>query len=1337
MPLLRSATGEVVSLPDNEAGAAIARGYEPVDVGNAGLGAFDRPETGALGGAFAGATGLLSGATLGLSDVVGSQFASPGQRDWVQQAREQHPITTGTSQIVGALLPSLGVPGSALASTPAAATSSLGRSIVEHALPQEAGALSKAAVHAASAGAEGALYGGGEYLSQTALEDKPLSAEGFLGAMGKGALFAAPIGGALSLGESTLLRARSLFPKSEVTAAAAKGIDREATTALTQAIGDGDAMAAAVQRKIALTDAKIGMAQSGESVTRAMFGDAHPQALGDQVTGAVDKSTMTEALQKYQASKAQLADWIRTEADPELESALRGLGAPDIQGAAPGVPVGEFGAPGAPGIRRGLELVPREPTGVEVPVLDSTRSLRGGAIGTPVEAANANVNAELQDALSGRLRSTDATNPGRKVAGGAGGDLEALLRGTKSKLDEGQSLSSISAESPARKAYVVGKQLDRGLPLGEGAPREMIAGIGKGPVAPKSAEPLSNEEFDKFKNDFRQASKDTHYSAGMYYSKNGDVEINGALREGRVPHPDDAKAIANLDDALAQPEAALQRDTTLYRGLSGKWAQEHFAEMKPGQVFEDPGYLSTAHNADSKVRNEDVVFNIHTPAGVRGIPISSKYSSEREILLGRGTKLRIDSNELVPQIPTDTRWNSSIGHEVHPDKSVTIEFKGGSKHTYPPIRELNVTIVSEHAPPPKIERLTDEQLLSGPLDQFSQKQLRQHQDAMTRRMDAQGRKGPEYEQLGKRWDEAVGHLISDAPRPSVDYRIPIAPTAGAEPDLMALLKGTKSKLDEGASIGDIAAGRTPAVGETLPRLPEPPPAPPGGPKDLMRLLGIEPTVPAIEPPIATGVPKTKIEPEMHAQMRGAAADAKIEAALARARGEAPKGEIGKTIVDSGMKGRVRQMTDDEAIAKLLGKRVGKNVDVGPALGRAAKAISAYEGASADLVEILGGDAPVMATQNAKAFRAATRAQADTSAASSAKAIDDINNKVMPAVAQATGGKAASAVGALTTLGSAMEVLHALGAHVPSLAAIPVIGPVLSLFLKAKAVMGIIGRKGGSIGRTTEGLVAAKSAATRDRLATATKQILEGGARAAGKAAAMAAGPAAILGFKLFPGGEDPKSKDPQVLFAARSSDIDRALQPGAIEHAIGDRYQTSDPHLLDAIVAQTRRGIEFLDSKRPKPSTLPGMLPGDGKWAPSTAAIAEFARYVHAVNDPASVLEDLAKGHVTLEGAETLRKVYPALFSEAQRTLLESAAKLQKTLPYPLRVAISIMYQVPIDGTMTPRHLNFLQPPAMPGMGPAPAGASGPGASLPPPALTGVLHLGQQTMTSLDRRAGM
>jgi GNAT superfamily N-acetyltransferase len=484
------------------------------------------------------------------------------------------------------------------------------------------------------------------------------------------------------------------------------------------------------------------------------------------------------------------------------------------------------------------------------------------------------------------------------------------------------------------------------------------------------------------------------------------------------------------------------------------------------------------------------------------------------------------------------------------------------------------------------------------------------------------------------------------------------------------------------------------------------------------------------------------------------------------------------------------------VTKALGKRPGGGTDIGPDIARAAKVITEHESSLAQLADVLGPAAPPTAVSRAQAFRQALNAQSEAYAGSAAKAAQGIDAKVAPAATvgalpapavrttfggetvvddqiskalqketmrrpPAAGdatvvdngitkalrahdmkaGRTASptadapagsgVLGKVADVGTALEVLQAMGVHVPDISSIPVIGPVLSLYLKARAVLGILGRKGGSVGRSTESIVAAKSAGLRNRIVTATGGALEVAARGARRAAEVPKAPLAILGMSLFPGGENSKSKDPRVLYEARMNDLARAQQPGAVAQAVADRVQTSDPDLQDAITAQVERGIQFIASKAPKQAVLPGMLPGDGTWKPSKSSLATWSRYINAVNDPASVLEDLARGHLSIEGAEVLRTVYPKLFAEAQKALLEAAPKMQKTLPSSRRIAISIMYQVPVDPSMYPSHLQFLQaqaPGAQPAQPQAPQGG---------PAITGPLQTGAQTMTALDRRAGM
>jgi hypothetical protein len=208
------------------------------------------------------------------------------------------------------------------------------------------------------------------------------------------------------------------------------------------------------------------------------------------------------------------------------------------------------------------------------------------------------------------------------------------------------------------------------------------------------------------------------------------------------------------------------------------------------------------------------------------------------------------------------------------------------------------------------------------------------------------------------------------------------------------------------------------------------------------------------------------------------------------------------------------------------------------------------------------------------------------------------------------------------------------------------------------------------------------------------------------------------------------------LYDARMNDLARASAPGAVRDAVTDRVRPTDPELENAIVGQVERGLKFLDSKAPKQTLMPGMIPGDGKWHPSKAALEKWSRYVAAVNDPAAVLEQAAKGIVTIEGAETLKAVYPELYAEAQRMLMEKAPTFQKTLPYTRRVAIWILYGIPMDSSMMPTHIQYLSSHTGPAVGGSAPAAPAQPAMQGAPATTGPLNIGQQTMTSLDQRAG-
>lgn len=1515
-------SGRAHDVPFGDAAGLLTEGWHQQTTADtsrlAGEAAREADYGGLAGGAKAVGYGLARGGTLGLSDIVARAAGVPKER--LQGLKAQNEGLSIGSEIIGGLVPAFGAPGSLLAKTPAGVVSNIGKTIVE--ATEGASALSRAGTIAAGAAIEGGLYGGGQYLSQVAIEDKPLAAEGFLGAMGKGALWAAPVGGALSLGADVLTRAKSLFPKTEVTRQAARAVDQEATSALSTAVRDGDTMLELARQRIAQTEAQAGASQTAERASRAMFGAADPAAMQNQVAQSVDHAKLTEAADRYTQAKARLDDWVRAEADPDLERALLRIRQPELQVGAPRLRSPEFG-----------EVVPAQSSLPDLGEfgLERTNVGKRSAIGTPgphepprvpittdlpplpiADRTTAFDSRDLGLAFDPRTRTYHDPEAFARRSAAANEDLLAALGGTQRRLDAGEGMAAIARrdvlrEQPSGLEGLLGAQRRSGI-----ATRTDIE-------APSVTEQSALRDWQN----------------GQY------IYINDYARSGKLDpgshFADAAEAEATLramDSAIAQ--STTDAPETLYRGIgSGSRQVERGikGEIKVGSTIQDPGYesWSTSRTTGLDYTNKpgSTMLEVELPAGSIGRRIEDDGLGEAELLRPRNSKyevvsirtephqgrdvriatvrpvgepnagvmpngasaaetkpLRIvevdlgdDIEEVLEGLPTaDSRFSrigideySSMKKEFKPKLSVDEreairEYGGNNAWGMNKRNRQGLVSESDRKTFLDIDSAIDKGRLSRsvqvyrglegedavktwnslkPGDRFIDRawgststdigSARRGEitlaidvpegypaaaipPSMSFESEILLRRDTTYEVVSlNRLDD--GHIIAhvrvvptEAPRPlrflsgedlktakAFEEAIEILPRASAavEDPLLSALRATGSQLDSGAQLGKLSRESPAATEYATKKLAkraddaayfrERNAKPSGleGALDAQRIASTD--VAADDFFSKLTAPRTRdayvaqnIGRAMREEGSHAAGLARLEREWTEMSGTRA---VAKEIVDRSVPIPPGLKVDDDAIQKALRKHNGKNVDVGADLGRAAKAIGDVEEALAGLVDVLGPDAPATAAAHAKAWKAATEAQVEAAGKSAAKSAVDMQTKIKPlldadktivdsdvlkalrkaesadsaaanrAVEQLARkeGKARTAVapasdpalaapaapaqrrgafGLAADVGTALEVLNAMGVHVPDVSGIPVIGPVLSMYLKARAVLGILGRKGGSIGRSTESVVASKSAAVRDRVNAATAKLLDLGAAGAKKAGPIA-GPAGALGYRLFPGDGETKSKDPRVLYDARMDEIGRALQPGAIENAVADRIRTADPDLQDAIAAQTRKGIEFLASKAPRESVLASMIPGDGKWHPSKASIEKFSRYVAAVHDPAGVLEDLAHGHVSIESAEALRTVYPKLYAEAQRILLEHAAAFRATLPYSRRVSISLMYQVPVDGTMSAQHMQYLATPA-PGAQPA-----GPTTQAPQqPALAAPLELGQQTLTSLERRAG-
>lgn len=1276
MGLLRAPDGSIVTVPDEQSGQLIAGGYTPVDEGEAGAttGAMARPDSGALGGVGAFASSTLSGATLGLSDVALKGFLDRGDFERLATDRENHPITSGVGQFAGTLAASFAAPGSLVGSTPAGLLSQAGRGATEAVgeLGGAAGALAKLGV----AGAEGSIYNAGAYLSDTALGDRDLSAEGLAGALGSGFEFGVG-GGVAAMGiEHGTIAARRMFSRlSDSGGRATAQAEQEWLGKYQSTIDANDAAADMARAKLAeaqLARQHAGLARDQASAaiaetkanapeldaarTRTAF--EHDQAIEAERlaqpaqaaapspgmqglqsmlagSGHADSQIISEAAEREIAEALQAHDAARN----ELETMLRRIEAPGVQTDAAaqlgaGVPVGEFGAPGARGY---------DPGNVRAPGPPSQAPLAGAADGTPVTRAmrKAPVPGEPTTAFdfedSGLHFDPETRNYSSAEPKAAEPDLEALLGATKKGLDDGIPMRELGGKSAAEAApasdlesLLRGTQegLAAGKSLNElGAPVRAEYASAKAVKTSEAAahfrskarEINTDDEFHAMQDALRSKLTPDEIKQSIRFSREYYMDVNRALRPGRAPlDPAAAAEITPVMDSVIEKSGGIGKPIVTHRAVHLDPGTPEY-NLKPGDTYYDPGFGSTSRTGDNIHRFGNVHFEITSPTGTRIAAIPSS-AAEGELTLARGTSLKI----------TD--------RVEHPGGNVT----------------LRATVVKQ---------------------------------------DGNASLGP-----GKA-------------------------AAGDSGDLMAALQGTKEGLDSGKGLREIG-GHAPASHPLAVKQLE-----------VAHEAAVERAATALEPAERAAAEREAAAIEQHLSQVSArpgaiediaaVADAatKYEASGARlteALGpEAPASaqEAAKAFRDAESTAerktmdRTTRAIDDHAEQPATATRQGPLERFKAQFPEA----GLPKGAKAQLAEAKAEKL----TADAVFSRAKATETEARMGAKAAKTAADETRAAAETARPATATPANKRLGMIGTVATAVGIAGELGVPgIPKPHDIPVIGPLLSIYLKYRAIKAAAGRFVGRIPATADARAAALIARTKDRIASAVDYTLGLGARPTTRTAVIAA--AAVLGHRAFDDGEPdaPKGASPQALAAVRIREIaNAASRPELVQQQVRKQLRgIADPDLIAAAEQHMLARFQYLASVMPK---MPPPNPfSKTEWQPSPAAADELAQRLTVAHDPEAVFKITTPATV-----DTANNIYPKVMELAKQRLMERVGDMKNPMSYQEQLRGTLLFGIPMSPSMTPDSVAILQS-AHAAMRPAPAPqpASPPTPSIAAPAAINQLY---------------
>jgi hypothetical protein len=149
----------------------------------------------------------------------------------------------------------------------------------------------------------------------------------------------------------------------------------------------------------------------------------------------------------------------------------------------------------------------------------------------------------------------------------------------------------------------------------------------------------------------------------------------------------------------------------------------------------------------------------------------------------------------------------------------------------------------------------------------------------------------------------------------------------------------------------------------------------------------------------------------------------------------------------------------------------------------------------------------------------------------------------------------------------------------------------------------------------------------------------------------------------------------------RLAHVDRAI-PELSTHA---------PKVALATAQTVAIGSAYLAAKQPKAPGIPDPL-GRGPQ-PSAQQMSAYTRQAHAVNDPVGTVErGLATGKIHADEIDAIAASKPAMYAkDIQQPAIDLAMRHGKELGYAKIQTLSRIAKVPLDPSLRPDHINFVQ----------------------------------------------
>ena len=177
-----------------------------------------------------------------------------------------------------------------------------------------------------------------------------------------------------------------------------------------------------------------------------------------------------------------------------------------------------------------------------------------------------------------------------------------------------------------------------------------------------------------------------------------------------------------------------------------------------------------------------------------------------------------------------------------------------------------------------------------------------------------------------------------------------------------------------------------------------------------------------------------------------------------------------------------------------------------------------------------------------------------------------------------------------------------------------------------------------------------------------------------------------LGFTIFSSGKTRHQRT-QEYNALREQIYNMAHDPINVADQLSvslTPIEVVSPQAAHSMRETTMRALNYLATTIAPPETDPLMI-SNVSVPPSMAEVDAFSNRLRAIQDPLSIMDDLARGVVSAEASQAVGIVYPRVMGDIQAAIaeeLESMGERASGIPYQTRVNIGIMTGAATDITL-------------------------------------------------------